>query len=316
VAARHRNAIFLVVALLAHAELIALLPHSRAGRVIASRDSKEDTVWIEETKALTDRSAPTDGTMGMVATRAHHAFTITTTTNGNVETTTIPETAAPETDQTSESSALSSLLVAQDIGLSGSGSYRIDVARAQPSPQEIANQQANREIMDPIRAHELANGDLTSGPVVQEIEHTTRSLAGAPYEGRAVLAVRVDELGLVLSVGVDESSGDAHAWSEVATQVLNALAQKRLHMRQGAKGVAMRIEVTAKVVLPSGAHSPLHVGSPALDALSRMTKGEFDKAPDNGMGTVPIVGGTFDLSDIGAHPVRVASAHVVSQTVQ
>jgi hypothetical protein len=85
-------------------------------------------------------------------------------------------------------------------------------------------------------------------------------------------------------------------------------------MPHGAKGVAMRIEVSSKVALPSGSRTPLHVGSPALDALSNMAKGQFDKAADNGTGSVPIIGGGFDLSDIGAHPTRQVAAHVVSQS--
>jgi len=304
----------LVVALLAHAELIALLPHARRAVSHESPSAPDDPVWIEESKTITERTTDTsNGAIGMV-TPHRGGFTISVRPSGSGGDTTNPETVTTAPTE-SESGALSSLLVNQDIGLSGNGSYRMEVAKQQPTAQQIANENANRAIMDPIHAHEIQNGDLTSGPVVAELERTTRSLAGTPMEGHAIFAVRVDEVGLVMSVGVDESSGDATAWSEVATRVLNALAQKRLHMPNGAKGVAMRIEVSSKVALPSGARSPLHVGSPALDALSNMTKGQFDKAPDNGMGSVPIVGGTFDLSDIGARPTRQVAAHVVTESI-
>jgi len=115
-------------------------------------------------------------------------------------------------------------------------------------------------------------------------------------------------------VQVAESTGDRHAWEDVGKRVLNAMAQKRVHVPPGAKGVAMRIELSSKVTLPSGARHPMTVTSPVVDAARNMANGQFDKG--EGMnGGLPIVAGSFDLSDIGAHPMRVVGARVLSENV-
>ncbi len=199
------------------------------------------------------------------------------------------------------------------IGLDGIGSYRSDMAR-QPLPQvtetDVIKDNIQHAIMDPIRAHENRNGSLASGPIVAELESTTRHLAGSPFEGHAVFAFRIDEVGLVVSASVEDVSGDRREWEDVAKATFNALAQKRLRIPPGAKGVTMRVELTSKVVLPSGARHPLTVGSNAVDALGHAMHGQFDQPAE----TPGIFGGGFDLSDIGAHPMRVVGARVLSET--
>jgi len=92
------------------------------------------------------------------------------------------------------------------------------------------------------------------------------------------------------------------------------MAQKRVRVPPGAKGVAMKIEISSKVTLPSGARHPLEVSSPVVDAARNAAHGQFDKG--EGMnGGLPIVAGQFDLSDIGAHPMRVVGARVLSENV-
>ena len=63
---------------------------------------------------------------------------------------------------------------------------------------------------------------------------------GSPFEGRALFAISVDEVGLVVNVQVAESTGDRHAWEDVGRRVLNSMAQKRVRVPPGAKGVAMK----------------------------------------------------------------------------
>jgi hypothetical protein len=206
------------------------------------------------------------------------------------------------------------------IGLTGLGSYRLDGFRTPSDTTELETgtaseneriaQNINHAIMDPIRAHEARNGTLADGPVVNELERTTRQLPGAPFEGRAILAFRIDELGLVVSATVEDSSGDRREWDEVAKATFNALAQTRVRLPSGSKGIAMRVEITAQVVLPSGARHPVSVGSPSVDALGHVLQGQFDRPAE----TPSIAAMTFDVSDIGAHPKRVASARVLSET--
>jgi hypothetical protein len=188
----------------------------------------------------------------------------------------------------------------------------MELAR-QPLPDD-SNERLQHAINDPIHERERLNGSLTSGPFAQELERATRADPGSPFEGRALFSISVDEVGLVVNVQVAESSGDRHAWEDVGKRVLNAMAQRRVHVRPGAKGVAMQIEISSKVTLPSGARHPLTVSSPAVDAVQNMARGQFDKG--EGMnGGLPIVAGQFDLSDIGAHPMRVVGARVLSENV-
>ena len=188
----------------------------------------------------------------------------------------------------------------------------MEMAR-QPLPDD-GNEKLQHAINDPIHERERLNGSLTSGPFAQELERATRADSGSPFEGRALFAISVDEVGLVVNVQVAESSGDRHAWEDVGKRVLNAMAQKRVRVPPGAKGVAMKIEISSKVTLPSGARHPITVGSPVVDAARNMANGQFDKG--EGMnGGLPIVAGSFDLSDIGAHPMRVVGARVLSENV-
>jgi hypothetical protein len=188
----------------------------------------------------------------------------------------------------------------------------MELAR-QPLPDD-SNEKLQHAITDPIHERERLNGSLTSGPFAQELERATRSDPGSPFEGRAMFSISVDEVGLVVNVQVADSTGDRRAWEDVGRRVLNAMAQRRVRVPPGAKGVAMRIEISSKVTLPSGARHPLSVSSPVVDAARNMANGQFDKG--EGMnGGLPIVAGQFDLSDIGAHPMRVVGARVLSENV-
>jgi len=308
-----RNGVFLCFAIAAHVVLWLLAPVARyAPPPVRIADATE----IEVETPPGQGHAAALGARGVARTDAKHvggAFFGRRAVVGPVapgDTVTAPETegsAAPE-------APLPSILTrSDDIGLDGPGSFRIDVAKQLPDDDAVASENVRRSIMDPIHAHEAQTGDVTSGPLANALEATTRRMDGTPFEGRAVFAIEVDNLGLVVHVNVAESSGDRRAWDDVARSVLNAFAQKRLRVPPGAKRIAMQIEISSKVTLPSGARHPMSVSSPAVQALEHMAHGEFDKAPDNGTGTVPIIGGSFDLSDIGAHPQRVVGARVISQ---
>jgi hypothetical protein len=309
-----RQLIFYGAAVALHAVAIAVLPRAHY-EPIGKLPDKPVVIDIDEllktSEATSTGSLTIAGTSTGTVSRAHaHADsrTVTGTSTG-----TGPEVArGTETSPapTGSSQGPSLFITTPDaIGLSGPGSFRVDVAKQQGSENERIAENVNRAIMDPIHERERLNGSLTSGPVAQELERSTRGDPGSPFEGRAVFAIRVDEVGLVVSVGVAESSGDRRAWDDVAKRVLNALAQRRVHMPPGAKGVAMNIEITSKVTLPSGARVPLSIGSGAGSAVRDMTKGKFDRAPE----TPGIFGGSFDLSDIGAHPMRIVGARVLSE---
>jgi hypothetical protein len=313
-----RHAGFVGVALVAHALLWAVMPlvHRPPLPRIAERTTE---IEIETPPAEGPHLPAHGGAAPRTETAVRGALgtatvTVTVTTTSATTTATGEPGAAAPLDSAAASQPLPSILTQNtEIGLDGTSSFRVDVAKNLPDANAIVAENVRHAIMDPIRAHEQQNGDLTSGPLAVALEQTTRRTNGTPFEGSAVFSIEVDDLGLVVHVDVSQASGNQSAWREVARSVLNAFAQKRLHVPPGAKKVAMQIQITSKVALPSGARHPMHVGAPAVEALDRMAHGQFDKAPDNGTGSVPIVGGTFDLADIGSHPQRVVGARVLSQ---
>jgi hypothetical protein len=274
---------------------------------------------VEEVSVDFISPTSTSTNVGAVTTNGGHANArseVARTTNDRAMTIPSPETSTSTTQSEIEAvpatSSSAMPLGPSSLGLGGSRSFSMEIAR-QPLPDD-SNENFQHAINDPIHDHERLNGSLTSGPFAQELERATRADPGSPFEGRALFAISVDEVGLVVNVQVAESTGDRHAWEDVGKRVLNAMAQKRVRVPPNAKGVAMKIEISSKVTLPSGARHPLTVSSPVVDAANNMAHGQFDKG--EGMnGGLPIVAGQFDLSDIGAHPLRVVGARVLSENV-
>ncbi len=307
-AVRDRSFLFVAIAVGAHAIVVAVLPHTSHPPALFPKE--DDTlVDMTESERVAERHAQAFGmlTTTQASRPGSHGFALVPKTSD-----TGPTVAAEPPPPLGTVAGPPSLFSNEDIGLTQSGSFRVDMAKTQPDEHAIENENARRAILDPIRAREAMNGDITSQPVVAEVERSTREVPSAPNEGRAVLAVRVDELGLVLGVGVGDASGNRAGWNDVAAHTLNALARTRLRMPRASKGLEMHIEVTAKVALPSDASA--RVGSPAASAIGKMTKDEFDSAPGDGTGTAPVVGGQFDPYGIGGHTTRIVAARVVSTT--
>ncbi len=176
------------------------------------------------------------------------------------------------------------------IGLTGPGSFSMQTAAAGLDAGTLAQLQERirHAIQDPLRAHDRAVGALGQGPVVAALEDATR-LSPGPSEGNAVFSVRVDASGKVLSLTLEQSSSDFGSWEDIGRQSERALRKKPLHLPPGSHGLAMRVQVRVKIALPSGAS---HAVTPKVGADEH---GGY-------------VGGGFDVSDIGAHPVRVVGA--------
>ncbi|HEX4512542.1 MAG TPA: hypothetical protein VH054_03370 [Polyangiaceae bacterium] len=309
-----RQAVFFVAAIALHVGMFAVLPIARhsASKV---RDLDEVSVdFISPTSTSTSTGTTANAHAEIARATLGHSTTTATSTGTSTETTTRTGTESVEVEAQPMPSTSSSAmpLGPAALGLGGSRSFTMELAR-QPLPDD-SNEKLQHAITDPIHERERLNGSLTSGPFAQELERATRSDPGSPFEGRAMFSISVDEVGLVVNVQVADSTGDRRAWEDVGRRVLNAMAQRRVRVPPGAKGVAMRIEISSKVTLPSGARHPLSVSSPVVDAARNMANGQFDKG--EGMnGGLPIVAGQFDLSDIGAHPMRVVGARVLSENV-
>lgn len=116
------------------------------------------------------------------------------------------------------------------------------------------------------------------------------ALAKGPNEGRATFVVLTDREGKVRSVSVADPSADAALWNEAARYLRGALASKRLRVPPGAAGLRVAVLVESKIQMPSGAKPGKSV-------------------------EVQGAGAAFDVADIGAHPSRVVSCRIVSETV-
>ncbi len=155
-----------------------------------------------------------------------------------------------------------------------------------------------------LAAHDTALGLGPDGPVIAALEdHARRSVAN----GRATFDVTVDARGLVVSltaVGASESHDD---WRAVGAQSLAALKGKTLR-RKGP--LSMRIEVDARIALPSGADPGVGVDVAGIP----LKKGDGPKSAKVSVGGTPFGPGVTlqgDLADIGAKTRRVVHAHVV-----
>lgn len=155
-----------------------------------------------------------------------------------------------------------------------------------------------------LAAHDTAIGLGPDGPVIAALEdHARRSVAN----GRATFDVTVDARGLVVSltaVGASESHDD---WWAVGAQSLAALKGKMLR-RKGP--LSMRIEVDARIALPSGADPGVGVDVAGIP----LKKGDGPKSSKVSVGGTPFGPGVTlqgDLADIGAKTRRVVHAHVV-----
>jgi hypothetical protein len=294
-----RTPLFFVAALAFHLAVLLALPRVRRAPVSPPQDLTFFEIEATGTSAPIEHGGTGVATVAVASRNGSYA---TQTRGRETSAVVIPDVQPSASAVTSAMPQSLFLSNPAAIGLSGPGSYRIDVAKQPlPPPDDSARlaDTVQHAIMDPIHERERLNGTLADGPVVVALESSTRQLPGSPFEGRAVFAIRIDELGLVVSAQVVESSSDRRAWDEVAAHTFNALAQKRLRIPPGSKGVAMRVEITSKVVLPSGSRVPITA--------------QLGGTPDPTSPSLPIVSGGFDLSDIGAHPQRVVGARVLSE---
>ncbi|MEO7093975.1 MAG: hypothetical protein ABI175_12040, partial [Polyangiales bacterium] len=130
------------------------------------------------------------------------------------------------------------------------------------------------------------------GPVIGAAHAAAHDDPLAPATGIAVFEVKTDAAGVVKSVTVLSTDGDAPAWNVVALAMKKDLAKKKLAVPSGAAGLKVTVRVQAKLALPSGA---------------------------TGSGVSPYVSGIgggfgFDLSDIGQKPMRVVSVTEIDES--
>lgn len=203
-----------------------------------------------------------------------------------------------------------------------------------------------------LREHDLALGIGSGGPLVGIIEETTRT-SDTPWESSATFQVSTDASGHVTGIRISSVSSSMEGWKRVARQILDALRERTLRVPSGAAGIVVTLRVTSESRLPSGSRARYepHVGdtsevasiernpapsgaasaataqAPAggerLDVLKvdphvEQTTPQSDKAvnlklPEQRASAVDIVNAPFDVTDIGARPMRVVHARIVNE---
>ena len=74
----------------------------------------------------------------------------------------------------------------------------------------------------------------------------------APDVGHAMLEVRLDGTGTVVSARVLDASSDASRWAEVATEIVKAARARPSKVSRDAQGYLLKLEVTSAIGSASG----------------------------------------------------------------
>jgi hypothetical protein len=171
------------------------------------------------------------------------------------------------------------------------------------SERDIVRDRVQRSITDGLRDREVAaGGDPMSGPVSRALEDATTHGLG-PVNGRATFDAVINAAGMIVSVGAVDASSDRSAWDDVAKATATSLVGRQL--RTSKRGVIVRIEITSREQLASGA-SPGH----GVQASGPVVNPVYIPNETHATGGGNVINGTFDLSDIGSTPRRVISSHV------
>ncbi|MDP9152342.1 MAG: hypothetical protein M3O36_20645, partial [Myxococcota bacterium] len=144
-------------------------------------------------------------------------------------------------------------------------------------------------IRDALLEHDHAAGLDGSGVVIGVAEEVARQ-NDAPLDSRALLELTVDTNGQVTNAHLVDASTAHDAWERIAASVVSSLRARRSILRHGQPTV-VTLEITSRWQLPSG-DSP----GGALQG----NRGGF----------------SFDVTDVGARPLRVVHARILRERMQ
>jgi hypothetical protein len=170
-----------------------------------------------------------------------------------------------------------------------------------------ASRRTENMLRSELAARDTAIGLGPDGPVVAALEDQARRGSAL---GHATFDVTVDAGGFVVALSAVSATESREDWSAIGAKSLLALKGKTLR-RKGP--LSMRIEVDARIALPSGADPGLGVSVLGIP----LKKGDGPKSAQVAVGGTPYgpgVSGRFDVADVGAKSRRVVHAHVVGVT--
>jgi hypothetical protein len=206
-----------------------------------------------------------------------------------------------------------------------------------PPPADNVAPGAQQALRDGIHEHDHDLGLDVGGPLVAVAEELTRPSA-TPVNSQAHFEVIADATGHVTSVRLLDASEGYDAWNELASSFEGALRDRALRVPSGTRGMAVTIEVTSRVQLPSGFDPGVDVSilniplkkAPADQKRPRRVeiftiKPKIEevpkdpslsspfKLPQYRIELVKIFGLAFDPVDIGVPAGRVVHARVVKE---
>jgi hypothetical protein len=200
----------------------------------------------------------------------------------------------------------------KSVALAGSAAPNAPLASA--SAPEPAPNRPDRRLLETLNARDMALGLSRGGPLVAAA-HEAASLAIAPDTGSATFDVDADESGRVMAANIVSTNGNAPAWSEVARELVNLMASKRLRPRPGTHGLRTRLRIVAARTLPSGEQVASSPGAVPDDVAGgdRACEGEgWDRKCLAGSpaGVTRSIG---DVANIGARPTRIVHAQILNE---
>lgn len=219
----------------------------------------------------------------------------------------------PETPAASASAWSFSPTGPMDLGI---GSYwkRVATASSAPRPPPSAEEAAKngdfgRRLSDDMRAHDVATGHSIAGPLVTAA-HDAASPNVAPDVGTATIEIESDASGQVVAARVVDASGDRARWDDVADQIRRSMANKRLRVPSGARGVRAHVRIVAERTLPSGERTSVRPGAAPDEVCDgsgptrRCTAG------------MPGAGGTWgDVTNFGTKRSRIVHVQLLDEAL-
>jgi hypothetical protein len=199
-----------------------------------------------------------------------------------------------------------------------------------PDRTRAAEKRLDRSLLTGMLEHDRAVGASRAGPLVTALRDAAMQGA-SPVNGSAEFVATIDSSGAVVSLYPVRVSSSAEAFRTLAAQALRSVAKKRLRVPAGTGGLVVRLALSSRIELPSGARSgaPValeHVPLVGEDGkLSRLeAPRELNQMPDAtgaGVPGVPAVrqgvpvgpGGRGDLADVGAVSRRVVHVSIVDE---
>jgi hypothetical protein len=180
-----------------------------------------------------------------------------------------------------------------NLGLDGGIVYRPTLAGAGGSAGGGDMAPGPRPDVGGLRAalheHDQELGLGSGGRIGSAVRDAHRIIADL-REGAATMQVVTDAAGNVVSVRVTDVTSDERGWAEAAEAIRSALRQRPLNVPNGARGVVVTVRVEVAMRLPSGSRG----------GVSGLLNGDG-------------IGGSADLSDIGARPQAIAKTRVLSE---